>query len=116
MRRLKVLIWNENEHERIRPEVAAIYPSGIHGAVAGGLAAADLQIAVATMDMPLQGLPSGALDDVDVLVWWGHLLHDRGRTADCRGNHRTGERGHGFCGTAFRPSQPAVSAVDGNEL
>ncbi len=77
MRRLKVLIWNENEHERTRPEVAAIYPLGIHGTLAGGLAADDLHISVATMDMPQQGLPSGALNDVDVLVWWGHILHDR---------------------------------------
>lgn len=50
MSRLKVLIWNENEHERTRPEVAAIYPLGIHGALASGLAANDLDISVATID------------------------------------------------------------------
>ena len=27
---MKVLVWNENIHEREQPEVAAIYPKGIH--------------------------------------------------------------------------------------
>ena len=75
MSKTKVLIWNENEHERIHPEVAEIYPLGIHGTIAAGLADDDLDIWVSTMDQPHQGLTDGSLDDVDVLVWWSHLCH-----------------------------------------
>lgn len=75
MNKLNVLIWNENEHEKIHAQVSAIYPDGIHGALAKGLSAADLTISIATMDMVDQGVSDGALDDVDVLVWWGHMLH-----------------------------------------
>lgn len=34
---IKVTIWNEGRHEKLQPNVAAIYPSGIHGAIAAGL-------------------------------------------------------------------------------
>ena len=34
---IKVTIWNEGRHEKLQPDVAAIYPSGIHGAIAAGL-------------------------------------------------------------------------------
>lgn len=77
MSKLRVLIWNENEHEKIHPEVTALYPDGIHAALAKGLDDRDLDISTATMDMDDQGLPDGALDGVDVLVWWGHMLHDQ---------------------------------------
>jgi trehalose utilization protein len=29
---IKVTIWNEGRHERLHPNVTAIYPDGIHGA------------------------------------------------------------------------------------
>lgn len=75
MAKLKVLIWNENEHEKIHEEVAKIYPLGIHGTLAKALNADDLDISIATMDMPNQGIAEEALEGVDVLVWWAHLLH-----------------------------------------
>jgi trehalose utilization protein len=31
---IKVNIWNEGRHEKLHPNVAAIYRSGIHGAIA----------------------------------------------------------------------------------
>ena len=34
---IKVTIWNEGRHEKLHPNVAAIYPSGIHAAIAAGL-------------------------------------------------------------------------------
>ena len=40
---IKVTVWNENLHEKQMPEVAAIYPNGIHGAIAEALAAAGLE-------------------------------------------------------------------------
>ena len=33
----KVTIWNEGRHEKHHPNVARIYPAGIHGAIAEGL-------------------------------------------------------------------------------
>ena len=35
----RVTVWSENWHERHQPEIAAVYPDGIHGAVAAGIAA-----------------------------------------------------------------------------
>ena len=35
---MNVTIWNENVHERTEDHVRAIYPDGIHGALAAALA------------------------------------------------------------------------------
>ena len=75
----RIAIWNEWRHERTRPEIAAIYPEGIHGAVARGIAAPDFEIATATLDEPEQGLPDTLLEAIDVLFWWGHLAHEEVR-------------------------------------
>ena len=37
MSKINVTIWNEFVHERNKPEVARIYPRGIHDAIAQGL-------------------------------------------------------------------------------
>ena len=71
---IRVLVWNENRHERQNPEVAAIYPDGIHGAIAAALRDAGLDVRTGTLDEPEQGLAD--LDWADVVVWWGHLAHD----------------------------------------
>ena len=70
----RVLVWNEHRHERKNAAVAALYPDGIHGAVAAGLPEAGLDVRTATLDDADQGL--GELDWADVLVWWGHIAHD----------------------------------------
>lgn len=72
---VRVLIWNEFRHERNKPEVAAIYPDGIHTALAKGIAGSDVETRTATLDEPEQGLPDDRLDWADVLVWWGHGAH-----------------------------------------
>lgn len=73
---IKVTVWNENRHEKSSPSVAAVYPDGIHGAIAGFLKT-DEQIIVrtATLDEPEHGLTDEVLNDTDVLVWWGHMAH-----------------------------------------
>lgn len=74
---IRVTIWNEFIHERQNPEVARLYPRGIHGALAEAFAAeADFCVRTATLDEPEQGLPQALLDDTDVLLWWGHAAHD----------------------------------------
>lgn len=71
----RVLVWNEHRHEREEPEVAAIYPGGMHAAIASGLCALGLDVRTATLDDPVQGLSEPALQAADVLVWWGHKAH-----------------------------------------
>lgn len=76
---LRVTIWNEALHEVANPAVAAIYPDGIHGAIAAGLRQhlPDAVIGTATLHQPEHGLPSAVLDQTEVLLWWGHLAHEQ---------------------------------------
>jgi len=77
---LRVTVWNEGVHEATQPEIAAIYPHGIHGAIAEGLSALlgdDVAVRTATLDDPEHGLSEQALAETDVLLWWGHIAHDR---------------------------------------
>lgn len=79
MSKINVTIWNEYVHEREEGAVGDFirksYPDGIHACLAQALAADDLNIRTATLDMPEQGLPPEVLDTTDVLVWWGHCAH-----------------------------------------
>lgn len=72
---IKVTIWNENLHEKNNPAVAAIYPKGIHGALAEALADESIRIQTATLEEPEHGLSDETLNNTDVLIWWGHLAH-----------------------------------------
>ena len=49
---IKVTIWNEGRHEKLHSDVAAIYPSGIHGAIAAGLKTRALQYAAPDSTIP----------------------------------------------------------------
>lgn len=74
---IRVTIWNEFVHERQNPAVAAIYPTGIHGALSEALGVnADFIIRTATLDEAEQGVSHAVLDETDVLLWWGHAAHD----------------------------------------
>src|SRR5437016_3346711 len=77
MRTIRVTIWNEFLHERSYPEVAQVYPAGIHGALADALAKhPGLEIRTATLGEPDHGLDRVTLANTDVLLWWGHAAHD----------------------------------------
>jgi trehalose utilization protein len=73
--RLNVTVWNEYRHEQQKPEVAAIYPDGIHETIASALRQHDLEVRTATLDEPEHGLTDAVLDATDVLIWWGHMAH-----------------------------------------
>ncbi|MBM4004622.1 MAG: trehalose utilization protein ThuA [Planctomycetes bacterium] len=78
--RVRVTIWNEFVHERLVPQVAAIYPQGIHATIAAALREAlgdTVELRTATLDQPEHGLDPATLDATDVLLWWGHAAHDR---------------------------------------
>jgi len=74
---LRVTVWNEGRHEKQSPEIARVYPDGIHGAIAGFLRRQPgMTVRTAILDEPEHGLTAGVLADTDVLTWWGHMAHD----------------------------------------
>ncbi|WP_308466657.1 ThuA domain-containing protein [Rathayibacter soli] len=75
---IRVTVWNENVHERTQPEIKALYPNGIHGAIADGLTALlpGATIRTATLADAEHGLDEHGLENTDVLLWWGHMAHD----------------------------------------
>jgi trehalose utilization protein len=74
---LRITIWNEFIHEKENPDVARLYPEGIHGALASALGAyPELQVRTATLGEPEHGLTAEVLSQTDVLTWWGHAAHD----------------------------------------
>ncbi len=74
---IRVTVWNEYLHETHQPEVAAIYPKGIHGCIADFLGKnEDILVRTATLSQPENGLPENVLNETDVLIWWGHWDHN----------------------------------------
>ena len=75
---IRVTVWNEFLHEKQSPEIAKIYPEGIHGAIAKYLSGKpEFKVRTATLEMPEHSLSDDVLNNTDVLVWWGHMAHDR---------------------------------------
>ncbi|RKN80708.1 ThuA domain-containing protein [Paenibacillus ginsengarvi] len=72
---IRVTVWNEGVHEKLNEKIAGIYPKGIHGAIADGIAAEDFEIRTATLEEPEHGLTEEVLNNTDVLLWWGHRAH-----------------------------------------
>ncbi len=74
----RVTIWNEFVHEQNDEKVKALYPKGIHGAIKDLLQVEDdFEITTATLDQEDCGLNDTLLNNTDVLLWWGHVAHDR---------------------------------------
>ncbi len=73
----RVTVWNEYQHEKNNPEVAKIYPNGIHDVIAQHLRAAGMAVQTATLEQPEHGLTEAVLESTDVLIWWGHIAHDQ---------------------------------------
>lgn len=73
---VRVTVWNEFEHEKSNETVRAIYPDGIHMAIAGFLRE-NFEVGTATLEQPEHGLTQEVLDNTDVLIWWGHRAHGK---------------------------------------
>lgn len=74
---IRVTVWNENLHDS-SDSVKAVYPLSLHGTIAEFLKkSGDLEVRTATLDQPECGLPDEVLDNTDVLLWWGHMAHDK---------------------------------------
>jgi trehalose utilization protein len=77
---ISVTVWNEHISERREPAVARIYPQGLHTVIADGICeqlGRQAKVRTATLHQPAQGLPESVLASTDVLVWWGHLVHEQ---------------------------------------
>jgi trehalose utilization protein len=73
----RITVWNEFRHEKSNPKVAALYPQGMHEAIAAHLRSRpDFQVRTATLDQPENGLTESVLQQTDVLTWWGHMAHN----------------------------------------
>lgn len=76
MQKIYVTVWGENVHEIKNAAVASVYPNGMHHVIAEGLReAADFEVRTATLQEPEHGLSETALEQTDVLTWWGHCAH-----------------------------------------
>jgi trehalose utilization protein len=74
---IRVTVWSERRQDVTDDAVRAVYPDGIHEAIAAGLRAHDgFDVRTATLDDPDRGLGDAVLADTDVLTWWGHVAHD----------------------------------------
>jgi trehalose utilization protein len=72
---LRVTVWNEFRHEKTHEAVKKVYPAGLHAPIAEHLRAQGMAVRTATLDEPEHGLAEAALDETDVLTWWGHMAH-----------------------------------------
>jgi trehalose utilization protein len=75
---LTVVVWGENQHERVDTHVTKIYPDGMHNAIKAGIErnlGERAVVTAATLDEPDHGLTEELLARTDVLLWWGHIAH-----------------------------------------
>jgi trehalose utilization protein len=76
-KKIQVTVWNEFRHEKTNPKVSAIYPEGMHAAIASFLGKeVDYEVRTATLDEPEHGLGDDVIAETDVLIWWGHMAHE----------------------------------------
>ena len=73
---IRVVVWNEYAHEKFDEKVSAIYPNGIHAAIAEFLGKnEDIEVTTATLDDENCGITDELLEKTDVMLWWGHIKH-----------------------------------------
>ena len=59
---IRITVWNEFRHEKTNPKITAIYPNGMHEAIASHLRKnSELQVRTATLDEPEHGLTEEVL-------------------------------------------------------
>lgn len=70
----RITIYNEFVHEQTDENVRAVYPNGIHEALAGFLRSDETSVRCFTLDT-VGEITDAVLDETDVMIWWGHLRH-----------------------------------------
>ena len=75
---IRVTVWNEFIHEKTEPKIAEVYPNGIHNTIAEFLGhEEDITVRTATLEDENCGITKELLDETDVLIWWGHVAHQK---------------------------------------
>jgi trehalose utilization protein len=74
---IHVMIYNEFMHEREDEAVRRVYPEGIHMALKEALEGPDISVRTTTLDDVADVLTLEELRRTDVLLWWGHMCHDK---------------------------------------
>ena len=75
--KIRVNVWNEYRERQMSPEIASIYPEGLHKTIADFLNKDEaIKAGTSIITDPEQGLSEELLDNTDVLIWWGHSFHD----------------------------------------
>lgn len=72
----RIAIFNEFMHERSEEAVRKIYPEGIHTALANFLRNDETEVRCFTLDN-VNEITDDVLNNTDVMLWWGHMFHDR---------------------------------------
>ena len=74
---IRVTIWNELYSPNGKPPAElSVYPKGMHQAIAEFLRGdPDITTRTAELSQPEHGLTEEVLEQTDVLVWWGHMVH-----------------------------------------
>lgn len=96
---IQVTVWAEHVQDREQDDVKAIYPETMHETIAAGLRAElgeTTSVRTATLHDPDHGLGDAVLDATDVLLWWGHVAHDRVADERVDAVHRRVLAGMGF--------------------
>lgn len=73
---MRIAIYNENVHEKTDERVSSVYPEGIHGALSSFLASEENTVKCFTLDN-VNEITEEELAATDVMLWWGHMAHDR---------------------------------------
>lgn len=77
LKTIRVTVWNEFIHERKFPEIAKVYPTGIHNCIGDMLRGQGFDVVTAWLDKDEEhGLSEELLQNTDVLFWWGHMAHE----------------------------------------
>jgi len=73
---MNVTVWNEYSDYQKSGKTKEIYPDGIHNEIASFLRQTGIKARTAVLDENEDGLTDEILNNTDVLIWWGHRLHD----------------------------------------
>lgn len=114
---IRVTVWNEFYHETISEEIRAVYPQGIHRAIADFLAKnEDMSVRTALMEEEENGLTDEVLENTDVLLWWSHVCHDKVSDAVAEKVQARVLKGMGFIPAPFVAHVQTVPAPDGHRM
>jgi len=78
MGKINITVWNEYGEDQSGKDVKDIYPHGLHVTIADFLNRDDsLSAKTAVFSEAEHGLTETVLDNTDVLIWWGHMYHNK---------------------------------------